>query len=788
MKTIRSKILLSFCLLLISFGSIFSAIYYYNLRREIIGGFDERLRSQANAIVALIDVEVHESLHDEAQMGSEDYQRLYRQINGLMKRNGLAYIFTIRRQNGGWVYVIDSGEGENHLSTGTAYNEGEPLDPDEQAALCGETVVSGIYTSRFGTFKSAYAPLHDASGAIVGLLVVDIEASSITASLRGGLYTLASILLGLLLLAILAAGVVSNSITRPLHRMAGRARRVSEGELDTPMGFRRRDEIGTLSDAFDSMLGRLKSMITEKESAARKLERFNASLEELVAQRTQDLADSEARFRFLTEQALVGIYLIQDGVFRYVNPMVEKISGHRVEDLIGMDVKRIIHPDDLGTFSERMRQRMSGESDDSHYVLRLINKDGSVSTTEVFGARIDFEGRPAIYGTARDITEQVRLEEQLRHSERLDVLGQIAGGIAHEFNNLLSPILGYAALLKNRLAELNRENLLRPLELIEKAGQRATSLVGEILTFARETDCQLSPVNCNDIVEETLALLRQTFPRTITIVKDLQPDLPLVEAEAGQMQSALLNLCLNARDAMPGGGTLTISTREVAFRGDDLPWEPGRPSGPHVLVSVRDSGMGMDKTTAAKVFDPFFTTRRGAGGSGLGLATVYGTVQSHKGQLTVESEEGLGSLFSIYLPVTDRVIEPPAVAEIKVLQGGEERLLVVDDDEDVRSLYTDLLRDLGYTVVQAEDGAGALDKLRVSPVGLVVLDLNMPRMDGRETFRRIRRLDPELPVLITSGLADLNDGQFAPDARLRILQKPLRIEIMAQTVRELLDA
>lgn len=787
MKTIRSKILLSFCLLLISFGAIFSVLYYLNLRGEIIDGFDERLRSQANAIAALIDVEAHETLTGVEHMDGQTYQRLYRQINGVMHRNGLAYIFTIRRQNGGWVYVIDSGEGEDHLTLGTAYNEGKPLDPDEKAALGGLTVVSGIYNSRYGTFKSAYTPLRDGGGAIVGLLAVDIEASSITATLRGGLYTLAGILLGLLLLVILAAGVVSNGITRPLHRMAWQARRISRGELDTPIGIRRQDEIGTLSVAFDSMLVRLKSMIVEKETAARKLERFNASLEDLVAQRTRDLADSEARFRFLTEQALVGIYLIQDGVFRYVNPMVEKITGHQVEDLIGMEVGRIIHPDDLDLFRERMRQRMSGEADDSQYVIRLLNKDRSVSTAEVFGARIDFEGRPAIYGTARDITEQVRLEEKLRHAERLDVLGQIAGGIAHEFNNLLSPILGYAELLKNRLAELNQESLLRPLELIEKAGQRATALVGEILTFARETEYRLSPVSFNDIVQETLALLRQTFPRTITIVEDLQPDLPLVEAEAGQMQSALLNLCLNARDAMPEGGTLTISTREVALGEEGIPREPDLPPGRYVRVSVQDGGIGMDQATMAKVFDPFFTTRRGTGGCGLGLAAVYGAVQSHQGQLTVESEKGQGSLFSIFLPVTEQNNNEPALPRVKTVQGDGERLLVVDDDEYVRSLYSDMLRDLGYTVVVARDGAGALKLMQGDPVRLVVLDLNMPRMDGWETIRRIRAIDPRLPVLISSGLADLNVDQLGPDDHLRVLRKPLGMEIMARTVQELLD-
>jgi len=788
MKTIRSKILLSFCLLLVGFGAVFSFVYYLNLRGEIIAGFDQRLRTQANAIAAMLDTEAHERLQHAGQMDSDAYRRLYATLNGLMQRNGLAYIFTIRRQGDRWVYVIDSGEGPDRLDIGTPYNEGKPLDEDEQAALSGRTVVSQIYSSRFGTFKSAYTPLRDAAGRIIGIVVVDIEASSITATLRRGLVTLAGILVVLLLITILAAGAVSNSITRPLHHLALRARRVAAGELDTPMGIRRRDEIGTLAGAFDSMLARLKSMIAEKEQAADKLERFNASLEELVDLRTRELADSEARYRFLTEQALVGIYLIQDGVFRYVNPTVEKISGHRVEDLIGMDVGRIIHPEDLELFAERMRQRLEGEVGESHYVIRLVNRDGSISTAEVFGARIEYEGRPAIYGTARDITEQVRLEEQLRHRERLDVLGQIAGGVAHEFNNLLSPILGYAALLKNRLAELDREDLGRPLELIQKAGTRATALVGEILAFARQTDCQLSPLSLNDIVGETLALLRQTFPRTISIVEDLQDDLPLVEAEAGQLQSALLNLCLNGRDAMPDGGTLTISTSVVLAGDGGEPALPDRPPGRYARIAVRDSGVGMDEETAARVFDPFFTTKRNSGGSGLGLAAAYGTVRNHGGRLSVSSRAGQGSVFTIELPVTERQAEPFCGASALDVPGGTECLLVVDDDEDVRSLYTDLLRDLGYSVLEAEHGAGALDQLSRHRIRLVVLDVNMPIMDGREALRRIRGMHPGLPVLITSGMADLHLDQFQPDARLRVLHKPLGIEDMARAVRDLLDA
>jgi len=788
MKTIRSRILLSFCVLLVGFGAVFAILHYLNLRAEIIGGFDERLRIQANAIASLIDVADHESLHEAPQMDGETYRRLYGQINGLKTRNGLAYIFTIRPRGDGWVYVIDSGEGDDHLAIGTVYNEGRPLDPDERAALEGPTVVSGIYTSRYGTFKSAYTPLRDTGGTIVGLLVVDIEASSIRATLRRGILTLAGILAGLLLLSILAAGVVSDSITRPLYRLAHRADRVARGELETPLGIRRRDEIGTLSRAFDAMLVRLKSMIAEKEAAARKLERFNASLEELVDQRTRDLADSEARFRFLTEQALVGIYLIQDGLFRYVNPTVEKITGHRVDELIGAPVSRIIHPDDLEAFSEQMRARLSGEVDESHYVLRLMNRDDTHTTVEVFGARIDFEGRPAIYGTAVDITEQVRLEAQLRRRERLDVLGQISGGIAHEFNNLLSPILGYATLLRNRLAELELTDLQRPLVMIEKAGQRATALVREILTFARETDYQLTPQNINDIVEETLALLRRTIPRSITIVKELQQDLPLVEAEAGQMQSALLNLCLNARDAMSGGGTLTIATRVVdaAEAGED---QAGHelPPGPCVRITVRDDGVGMDPQTVAKIFDPFFTTRRKSGGTGLGLATVYGTVQSHGGQLTVSSTEGEGSLFAIRLPVTDRPAEAETPSRSGPLPGGSERLLVADDDEDVRTFYVDMLRSLGYAVEAARDGEEALDLLERDGADLVVLDLDMPRVDGRETLRRIRGRDARLPVLVTSGLADLRDGLFPGDPHVRILRKPVLLESMARALRDMLD-
>jgi len=786
MKTIRSRILLSVCLLLLSFCAIFTVIYYLNMRREIIKGYDEQLRSQAVDIASLLDVEAHERLRYRDQMFSDDYLRLYDRLNHIMTENDLAYIFTIRLQEGRWIYVLDSGEGDDQLPLGSPYNEGRPLDPEEIMALSGKTVVSDIYVSRFGTFKSAYAPLRDAEGQTVGLLVVDIDASAIAATLRDRLLTLTSLVLVLLIFAIVIAGAISGSITKPLNRMALRAQRIAAGDLDVPLATQRQDEIGTVARTIDSMVKRLREMIAEKEETAGELATFNRSLEDLVAERTQALTDSEARYRFLTERAMVGIYLLQDGVIRYLNPAMAAMVGYDAKDLLGTKVEELIHPEDLAMYRENIKKRMDGEVDNARYTLRANTREGSFATMEVSGALIDFEGKPAIYGTARDISEQVRLEKMLRRSQRLESLGQIAGGIAHEFNNLLSPIVGYAELLKNRLKPLAREDLLRPVDLIEKAGNRSASLVQAILTFAREAEYQLAPVDLTEVLEETMALLKQTIPRNIAVEAKLAANLPLVEAESGEIQSAILNLCLNARDAMPEGGSLTITTRSVELDENFHSLYHQCPPGRYVQAAVRDTGHGIDEEILSKIFDPFFTTKKNRGGNGLGLAAAYGTIQNHGGQLTVESKPLQGSTFSIYLPVTDKA---PLASREKtiVLPEGQERLLVVDDDEGIRSLYSDLLGELGYHVCEAGDGTEAMRILRADSVKLVVLDINMPRMDGPQTLQEIRILSPNLPVLVASGVSKFPWDEHAGDDHLRFMAKPFRIENMAQTVREMLD-
>ena len=508
------------------------------------------------------------------------------------------------------------------------------------------------------------------------------------------------------------------------------------------------------------------------------------------AQFYQALRESEEKYRTLSESSLVGVYLIQDGLFRYVNRQLASWFSYVPEELI--DHKGPLDltvPEDRSLVQENLRQRLVGEVTSMNYTFRGLRKDGTTFDVEAFGTRTIYQGRPAVLGTLLDITERKQLEEQLRRSQKMEALGTLAGGIAHDFNNILGGILGYASFIYNQMAA--DDPFRDDVATIVHSAKRAAELTNQLLVFARGSRPETRAVNLGETVQEVVKLLGRTVDKSIVIQPCLDDKPAVVEGDPAQLQQMLLNLCLNACDAMPGGGLLTINLqREHVGLTQTL---PGLQPGDYVHLSVSDTGIGMDDETRSHLFEPFFTTKREQGGrkhSGLGLAMVYSIVRNHNGLVRAESDVGRGSTFHVYLPVSTRPEVPTTEVRTEVVKGGTETILVVDDEEVIRDVARRILCSAGYTVLTAENGVQAIELFRQQheEIDLVILDMIMPEMGGAATFARLREIDPQVRALLSTGYSQ--EGRAEDILRTGVqgfLQKPYTVEEVLRKVRLVLD-
>ncbi|MFQ5799215.1 MAG: response regulator, partial [Bacteroidota bacterium] len=421
---------------------------------------------------------------------------------------------------------------------------------------------------------------------------------------------------------------------------------------------------------------------------------------------------------------------------------------------------------------------------------QMLRKDGSVidvsvSTTIVF----DHEARPRFTVTvARDITEKKKMEQKIRQAQKIDSIGGLAGGVAHDFNNILSSILGSASIMRRRMSPKGK--WYKYVDMIEAASRRGAALTRQLLTFARRDHVRVRPVDVHSILDETLRLFERSVSKSIAVKKAYAEDLAIMNGDEGQLQQAFLNLFINARDAMPEGGTLTVETNYADLHeGTASLYEQGK-SGTYLKVVIGDTGIGMERRVLQRIFEPFFTTKDSGKGTGLGLSVVYGVVHGHGGFIHVESKEGVGTTFVLFLPrltSEKRIRREPRQQK---LRGGAETILLVDDEPPVCEIASDMLMGLGYKVIVAEDGEKALSLYRQqkSMIGLVILDIDMPQMDGHETLQRLHQSEPNVPVLISSGYGCGGLGIDAFNGKIEgFLQKPYQIEDIAKVVREVLD-
>jgi PAS domain S-box-containing protein len=655
---------------------------------------------------------------------------------------------------------------------------------------------------------------------------------------------------------------------------------------------------------------------TPRHEAVQEIEVLKEYSERLVSdleKKNTELMAAEVKFRVLVEQSIVGIYIIQDDQFVYVNPRMLGIFGRSEEEMTSRTAYDFIVPEDHALVRENIRKRISGEVPSIHYYLRVLHQSGAVLQVEVHSSRTDYNGRPAVMGTLlditdrkraeeslrlesaalhaaadaivitdragvivwinpaftqltgytaeeavgknlrdlvksgkydqafykelwetilagqtwrgeivnrrkdgslytedqavtpildasgaithfvaikEDITERLQLETQFRQAQKMDSVGQLASGIAHDFNNLLTVINGTSELV---LAQVSEDDPVHAdVQDILQAGERAATLTRQLLAFSRQQILEPRVMNFNTVVAGMESLLRGLLGEDIDLVVVPTPDLGSVKADPGQIEQVMTNLAVNARDAMPQGGRLTIETQNVTI-GTDVARQLGltMPSGSYVLLAVSDCGAGMDEATRTRVFEPFFTTKGSGKGTGLGLSTVYGIVKQSHGFIWVYSEVGQGTSFKIYLPQVTGAAGPDRLGPTVVSSSGTETILLVEDNAGLRKLATRLLEPAGYTVLGAATGEEGLRLLErhEEPVHLLLSDVVMPGMSGRQLAEQLAQTRPGMKVLYMSGYTgDTIVQRGVLDAQMPFLNKPFTAAALLRKVREVLDS
>jgi PAS domain S-box-containing protein len=501
------------------------------------------------------------------------------------------------------------------------------------------------------------------------------------------------------------------------------------------------------------------------------------------------LRESEERFRTMFQSAPTAILMLGiDGRIAAVNSSAEALLGYAESELLGKMTPGLRHPDETEEIGRQVGELVRGERDSFRREARYVRKDGEVVDTQLAVALVrDADGKPDyLIAMAEDVTEQRRLEEQLRQSQKLEAVGRLAGGVAHDFNNMLTAIGGYTALALEH-APAGSE-LRGDLDEIRKATDRAARLTRQLLAFSRKQVLVPELLNLNGVVVELESMLRPLIGEDVELTTQLDPALGPIEADPGQLHQVVMNLVVNARDAMPEGGSISIETTNAVVEDNDDGMEPGR----YVTLTVRDTGEGIDEDTLGQIFEPFFTTKEAGKGTGLGLATVYGIVKQSGGYVAVESEVGSGSAFTIYLRRADGVVQPaaaapaPLVGEARTLEGERATtVLVVEDEEVIRGLVDQVLRGEGYEVLLAGDGNEALELARASGVDVLLTDLTMPGLGGRELAERLRVDRPGLKVMFMSGFADEEAFAVGPPGSTTFLEKPFTFAHLIERMRAL---
>ncbi len=658
------------------------------------------------------------------------------------------------------------------------------------------------------------------------LVVVERDRNEVLAPLRKMERMLILVLLGLIVLVVIFVIYVNVKIVRPIISVSNATQSVSGGSYMLSVAEKSRfRELNLLTENFNAMVSSIAQRESELQGKNMELEQEieeRGRVEESLQERNEELTSMEEELRtqvdeyvqthdqlLATEEMLrvnlevvesssqkfkavfdhspitVALTTLPDGLFSEVNQAFIDMFGYSREEAVGKTTLELgvwLREDDRNRYLELLKKNKFV----NNFEVEMRRKNGEEFTVFFSGTLLEIAGQAFALSAVMDISEQKRLQSQLNQTQKMDVIGQLAGGIAHDFNNMLAGIMASAELLKLRM-DGNDKNL-KMVNTILQAATRSADLTREMLSFSRKNNQISSPVSVNETIAAVVNLLEHTIDKRVQLKAILGVNDPVVMGDQSLLQNALLNLGVNARDAMPEGGTMTYATAEkqldeIACRAANLSLEAGR----YLEITVSDTGIGMTNSVIEHIFEPFFTTKETGKGTGLGLAAVYGTIKSHGGDISVLSKPGLGSVFRIYLPLVSAENGNKEQHDDYVTGNGG--ILIVDDEEMLREVGSDLLQDLGYTVYLAEDGEQALAIFAAnrSAISLVILDVIMPKMGGKDAFLHLREQAPDLKVLFCSGFSPEGTGaELLQLGAVGFIQKPYTRSELSRAVAEAL--
>ncbi len=749
-------------------SSLVISFYGFISEKEIIQqNIDEKLKSVVYIIKDTLPSDYHDSIMDENYMTDDEYDLLVSRYNRTCHELGLKYIWSLLEIDGRLVFTSSTSPDHNVAMGKHAHFFDEHTNPElyESVLSTGEIQYQTI-SDKWGNIRVVLIPYKDVRERTY-IFGASVEESYLNDLVMNTLKQFLFIGFILIVTGALLSYFLAQFAAGPLHRLIRRTSEIADGELDQKI-----QHLDVLGSYEERIL----------------LNSFN-KMSDSISLHIHDLNRTRENLKMTLHSIGDGVIVVDPaGCISSINPAASQLIGWQNEEVLGKSISYVFNIHNFQT-NQIIKNPVyivleTGEiaSLDSNTVLTA--RDGKQYHISDSAAPI-INGEEGIIGVIlvfSDITDEFVLQEQLKQSQKMEALGQLAGGIAHDFNNMIGGIYGGIDLLQPLLDKNN--DSITYLNLILDSASQAAELTKKLLVFSRKQSVPSTAIDIHQLLNNTVGILSSTLDKKITIKLITEAEFSYVAGDASQLQSIFLNLGINASHAMPQGGSLTYRTGTISITNDNYNTSYfNLPQGTYISIEIIDTGIGMTPEVQARIFDPFFTTKVLGEGTGLGLSIAYGSIVQHKGKISVKSQLDNGSVFQILLPVTEpgEIEKYGAIETIK----GEGHILLVDDEPAMRITGKALLEEIGYDVTIAEDGLTAIDLVsdKMNQYDLVIMDMNMPQMDGSECFYELKKQREELPVLISSGLPQKeNIDKMRKDGLIGYIQKPFHINQLSQIV------